>query len=97
VCEAAAAAVRLQTLSETCNLLLVFQTQPRSAKLGHYRTLSRSEPAKRIRVNLCNLRPANLQRYQILPQQLFVTVDDQQVIPAGCAPTGGHRAIHSDD
>jgi RND family efflux transporter MFP subunit len=29
--------VLLQTLSQTCNLLrLVFQTQPRSAKLGHY-------------------------------------------------------------
>jgi hypothetical protein len=41
VCEAPAAAVRLQILSQTCNTLrLVFQTQPRSAKLGHYPILT---------------------------------------------------------
>ena len=45
MCEAPAAAVRLQTLSETRNLLrLVFQTQPRSAKSGHYPVLSSIAP-----------------------------------------------------
>jgi signal transduction histidine kinase len=37
VCEAPAAAFRLQTLPQTCHALrLVFQTQPRSVKSGHY-------------------------------------------------------------